>query len=130
LSEPVSTRDADEAVSADAFRLLRADIISGALAAGESYSVARSFTVPINASVAYYLLVATDQTNLVLESSESNNVASSAVVDVTLTPLPDLIAIAVDAPDSALSGRSIDVSWTVENIDGDAPGGRPLKGRL
>ena len=34
MSEPVSTRDADEAVSADAFRLLRADIISGALAAG------------------------------------------------------------------------------------------------
>ena len=34
MAEAIPAREAEEAVSADAFRLLRADIISGALQAG------------------------------------------------------------------------------------------------
>jgi len=92
------------------------DPIGGPLAAGASYNAGGSVTIPNVAPGNYYLLLATDPGNGVIESDETNNVLPSAI---TVTR-PDLVPTVFTAPPSAAAGASIPVSWTVEN-QGNGP---------
>lgn len=111
------------------------------LAADAGYDAGASFTLPANlAPNDYFVIVRTDRDNGVTEGAlgEGNNTSVSAsqvhVVafdpdnpDGVLPPellRPDLTVTEVIAPDEAVSGQLMQVSWTVRNDGPDPTGNR------
>ena len=63
----------------------------------------------------HYIYVVTDQTNYVYEGAAENNNVNSNLVQIFLSPPPDLRVTTVNAPLSASSSQSISVNWNVIN---------------
>lgn len=78
----------------------------------QQVSIPRS-AVPVDGD--YYLIFLTDANNNVNEATFENNNFRAVPLRVRRTPLPDLLVDAIEAPDSALFGRTISVRWTVKN---------------
>ncbi len=101
---------------------------NAALAGGQGYDATASYNLPAGLAAGdYYLIVRTDSYGYVTEGEgETNNVAVSAgTVYVAPTVLrPDLQVGAVDAAATAISGQSLDVTWTVRNDGVDPTGNR------
>jgi len=97
---------------------------SGALQPGASYTALRTFTLPVDFTGTYYVLVRTDVHNVVLEdaSEDNNDGASDQRVTISLNAVPNLKIAEVDAPLTTVSGQQFEVTWTVRN-DGAATGG-------
>ncbi|MBU1707161.1 hypothetical protein KKB28_04525, partial [bacterium] len=72
----------------------------------------------------YYVYVKTDWNNQVFEHLyEDNNVQrSDTTIEIKAVPWPDLVVTEVDIPDSAGSGDTVNVEWTVQN---QGPGNLP-----
>ncbi len=89
------------------------------LAPDAEYKAKGSFAIPEGVVAgAYYLIVRTDNTNAVHEGEETNNdFALPVSVSVVPPSYPDLAVIDVTTPATASSGATIDVSWTVKNLD-------------
>ena len=100
---------------------------SNSLEAAEAYHVTTDFVIPAGlAGGAYYAIVRSDSTNLVLEDpSESNNEGVSGPVSVApcSVPPPDITVYVGDVPVEAISGQLISVSWEVENEGGSCEEG-------
>jgi len=114
---------------------------SQSLGATQEYTASVTAELPLNHDLAaetYYLIVATDSDNSVLESDETNNIAVSDGFAVNLPALPDLVAsdlqVAVTTydedgnettydPQTLMPGESVTVSWTLTN-----PGAAPIDG--
>ncbi|MCB0170919.1 MAG: Ig-like domain-containing protein, partial [Anaerolineae bacterium] len=97
---------------------------SGALDAGDEYTVSQDLVLPNGISGTYFVHVWTDFANQVFEfTSDGNNVANSRPLDITLGPSPDLLVVNVFRPLSGtvFPGNSIQVSWTVKNNRDDTP---------
>lgn len=105
----------------------------GTLAAGAQYNVSQQFAIPQTiAGGTYHVLVRTDRpdgslfgfANRVVEAPNENNndrfAANTTVVSVT--PVTDLAVTVVDAPATAISGRTLSVDWTVQNLNAAATG--------
>ncbi|MEM7374104.1 MAG: CARDB domain-containing protein [Bacteroidota bacterium] len=93
---------------------------SGGLNAGETYTDSLSIELPIEADGNYLLLLKTDQNDALYEhQAESNNLASRWI-SILQPPPSDLVVSQISLPDSAVSGDSIQVHWTVRN-DGNNP---------
>lgn len=95
---------------------------SGVLIPGGDYTTTRFLQIPAELSGDYFVLVATDRSNRVLEGSLENDnyEAATTVTHISLNPVPDLVVTSVDAPLTAISGQSFDISWTVENQGADS----------
>ncbi len=94
---------------------------SGALAPGGSYSRSGEVILPDGISGTYYIVVRTGSPNEFIYTN--NNTAVSGPITVALTPAPDLTVTSIQAPSTAESGSTIDVTWTVTNLGpGDAIG--------
>ncbi len=95
------------------------------LASGETYNQSVSVTLPLNNSITagtYFLLAETDNLEQQFETNETNNVNLSQI-ELTIPPIPDLIVSDISAPNTAVSGQGIGVSWTLTNQgDGTASG--------
>ena len=89
----------------------------GAVAAGGSYSVSQSVTLPVGVSGTFYFLVKTDVNGQVFENGATgNNVAATDTAEtVNLTPPPDLEITTVTAFPTAQAGHSLTVSYPVKN---------------
>jgi hypothetical protein len=101
---------------------------SGALAVGESYIAEADVQLPRGKAGSYWLFVQADSSLGVFEHLfDGNNVGQSAAqINVARTPAADLQVADLQARASAVSGRSFDVSWTVENVgDGTTGDGFP-----
>ena len=85
-----------------------------ALNPGEGYSQTADFTLPDGLEGDYYLIVVADDLGFVEELDETNN-DFYGLIDISLTPPPDLQVTSLIAPGNAFSGQSIDISWTVGN---------------
>ncbi|MBZ4423318.1 CARDB domain-containing protein [Myxococcus sp. RHSTA-1-4] len=85
---------------------------STALAAGESYSVTKTATLPNVAAGDYFLLFRTDNGAALYEADEANN--GWAAMPVTLLA-GDLVAAGFTAPASADVRESVSFTWTVRN---------------
>jgi len=119
-------------LSRDAFLDTKADRFigsirhAGGLAAGQSYSIDRTYTVPTDlATEAYYVFVVSDPTRYgptgeVFEgANERNNDRASAVpMIIELPPPTDLVVTNVVIPPEARSGEPLVVQWTVKNQSG------------
>jgi len=87
------------------------------LGPGQSYTFkGRPFLLPLDLSGSYYIIVKTDNQNLVPEAEETNNdrVSTSPIV-VTFAGVPDLLVEVVNIPPTAYAGAGIEVSWTTRN---------------
>ena len=93
---------------------------AGELRSGESYQQASmTLETPRGLSGDYYLIIHADDGGLVYEIYNTNNAtASSAVVPITLLQ-SDLAPTVDSAPTSGRSGRTIDVTYSVENAGPD-----------
>ena len=90
---------------------------TGLLAVGSQYSRTERVDLPVALAGQYHLLVATDAANAVYEfTKENNNVTESpSLVSVRPTGFADLVVLSVLAPDTGMSGQSLNLSWTVAN---------------
>ncbi|AFY47683.1 CARDB domain-containing protein,putative collagen-binding protein,Calx-beta domain-containing protein,subtilase family protease [Nostoc sp. PCC 7524] len=90
---------------------------SGALEPTVEYTATANFNLPIDLNGSYYVIVRTDRNNLVTEGALENNndQASDSTVAVSLSPVPDLVVDAVDAPEQAIAGQPFSLTWTVTN---------------
>lgn len=114
----------DAAFSSDD-RLLGYTRYSETLAMQVAYTDTVSYDLPNYLSGNYYLLFRSDSQNEIYEHlGEENNLLSETIF-LTLPPPADLIVSNISIPDSALSGDSILVSWTIRNI-----GSNPASGWL
>ncbi len=95
---------------------LSAFLFNDILSPGESREVVQNVTIPIDRPGDWYLVVVTDSNNNIYEhQNENNNQAVSNQIHATLPPLVDLIVTDISAPEDALSGQTIPISWTIRN---------------
>ncbi len=98
---------------------------NGNLATGTGYDAAGTFTLPIDLSGTWTVVVRADANNRVSETgpAANNDAAAPATTSIALSPVADLAVTNVDAPPTAFSGRTLTLSWTVQNQGGaDAVG--------
>ena len=94
------------------------------LAPEEFYVISRTVVLPVSYTVtSAYIIVRTDDGDIVEELDEANNTLASSAIEVTITPTPDLVAGDVVAPDSGIFGQEIIVDWSGENIGTDVATG-------
>ncbi|WP_168215735.1 CARDB domain-containing protein [Roseimaritima ulvae] len=87
------------------------------LDAGASYSRTLNYELDVDLEGDFYVVVQTDFGNAVAEGAfEGNNEnRSAAPIAISLNPTPDLVVTSITAPSTASSGRTFDLSWTVQN---------------
>ncbi len=93
--------------------LLGTAIITNVIAPGAVLTLTQSLVFPPGLAGARFLGIRVDATDVLVESSESNNVAWAA--SSTSVSAPDLAALALTAPASAARGESINVTWIRTN---------------
>ena len=93
----------------------------GGLNASASYTGRVEWPIGIDISGTYKVIVQTDSDKDIPEGSgeANNNLVSANTVSISLAPSPDLKAGNLNVPTTAISGRMINVGWTIDNI-GDA----------
>jgi hypothetical protein len=98
-------------------RALTAQGNPAGLESGESYTRTTTMKLPTDLSGTQYVYVIADASNRVYEHTDNgNNGLEIGTLEVTPYPPVDLEVTEVTAPDSSASGRSVTVSWTVENV--------------
>ena len=85
----------------------------GQLAAGDGYSSSIQVRLPEGIQGDWFLNVGTGGPFEFIYGN--NNTGSSVAVPVALSPSPDLVVDAVDAPTVAQEGALVDIHWTVRN---------------
>lgn len=88
---------------------------SGVLQVGESYTQTAQLKIPIDAEGTYYVLIAADGGNGILEFAREFNNFGGTPFTVVLTPPPDLQVSQVVAPDTLQTSQRGHVDWTVVN---------------
>ncbi|MFM9944787.1 MAG: CARDB domain-containing protein [Bacteroidia bacterium] len=98
---------------------------TGNLAVNGNYNDSQEFNIPLDKVGNFIVIIKTDGANVEYEfTNEGNNVVSS-VTNLTKAPPADLIVSQVTAPDSVISGKSINVTWKVKN-----KGSNPANGSM
>ena len=88
---------------------------SGKLQPGEDYSRSVTVNVPIRNAGRYYLGVRSDRAAETLEpDTRANNNSLASAIDLRV-PYADLTVVNVIAPQNALSGENILITWEVNN---------------
>ncbi|MBP6899056.1 MAG: S8 family serine peptidase [Burkholderiaceae bacterium] len=110
---------------------------SGNLAAGASVERSATLTLPISVNGpndvtrSWYVRVVTDTLNQVYEYDlENNNASTPGSTVITRPALPDLVVDSVDAPDAAVAGTEVVVTYTVTNNGSAEAGARTDRIRL
>ncbi|HEU6455875.1 MAG TPA: CARDB domain-containing protein, partial [Roseateles sp.] len=100
----------------DAGDTLLGERLIDSLAAGASSNGSLSFTLPVDLSGAWRLIVATDTGNANNESTNENNNLDSLAVNVAQDAYADLAVLSVIAPTQVIDDpASLTVEWTVQN---------------
>ncbi|HEV6968860.1 CARDB domain-containing protein, partial [Roseateles sp.] len=101
----------------DAADTLLGERLVDALAAGASSNGSLAFTLPVDLSGAWRLIVVTDTANANNESTRENNNLDSLAINVAQDAYADLAVISVAAPTQVIDDpASITVEWTVQNL--------------
>ena len=90
-----------------------------------SYQTSRTFTLPADIQGNYYVLVRTDIYNYITEDGLENNNIGVAVTpsNIALSEVPDLVVNNLVTPTQAVSGQSLELTWTVKNEGFNSSGG-------
>ncbi len=99
---------------------------TGTIPAGGSITRIQQITLPLTLADDRYVIIRTDASNSVLELGGENNntLVDDAIIDVRLSPFPNLQVTDVIAPPSAFSDQSVIVEWIVTN-NGNGPTNAP-----
>ena len=90
--------------------------VVGPLTAGSSYSQTISVNLPLGIQGNYYFAVKTDSAAEVLEpDTRANNISAVKAIDIAAA-YADLAIESISAPNIALSGENVQVSWQVRNL--------------
>ncbi|MBI3347611.1 MAG: hypothetical protein HY020_10425, partial [Burkholderiales bacterium] len=101
----------------DAADTLLGERVIDSLAAGASSDGSLNFTLPVDLSGAWRLIVVTDTANANNESTFEGNNQDSLAVNVALDAYADLAVLSVSAPTQVIDDpASITVEWTVQNV--------------
>lgn len=103
---------------------------TGFLGTDETYDLATEAVIPQEIYGDYYIHVVTDMFNDIYEHVLEDNNASQSAISITLTPPPDLVITDLVIPDSAGSGQSVNIQWTVENQGPGEPFARSWSDRV
>ncbi len=92
---------------------------TGSLAPQGSYTFSQSVAIPTNLSGRYFLIIATDASNLVPEANETNNLGVNSRTTLILPPPPvDLTVKRVEPlPAAASLGETTTFSWVIRNAE-------------
>lgn len=84
---------------------------------GESYTNKWSVNIPLRYSGKIYYRVQTNSGAAFFEvdTTYSSNGKNSAAVNVTQSPLPDLVMTSLNTPNITFSGATVGINWTVKN---------------
>ena len=86
------------------------------LPAGQSYTHNANVVLPQGSNGNYYIIIKTDHNNGVKETNNNNNTTYSAtLIQITLSPAPDLIVTDVTTPLLTFSGQTVNISYEVRN---------------
>ena len=89
------------------------------LEGGESYASSGTFTLPETLTGDFQIIVETDSRDGVNEVDEQNNSTTSPdILEIELSPQPDLVIVEVEAPAIAFSGQVVSLSYTGANLRG------------
>ncbi|MEJ6486264.1 Calx-beta domain-containing protein [Nostoc punctiforme UO1] len=88
------------------------------------YQSSRTFTLPVDIQGNYYILVNTDNRNIITEDALENNNIGVTVnpTTFTLSQVPDLVVSNITAPTQAVSGQALELTWTVNNAGANTNG--------
>ncbi|HVX86712.1 MAG TPA: CARDB domain-containing protein [Phycisphaerae bacterium] len=86
----------------------------GALGTGASYTVNTALTIPDGVSGSYYVIVVSDNTDLVFELDNANN-AAAAPTPTNVVSLPADLVVSASAPPTVQTNHPLPVTWTVTN---------------
>ncbi|MCC6721588.1 MAG: hypothetical protein IT243_05255 [Bacteroidia bacterium] len=89
---------------------------SGNINSGSSYLDSAEYTIPINITGNYIVLLKTDDANEVYEHNSENNNLVSSITTISQAPPADLIVTYITAPDSVIVGETINVNYKVKNV--------------
>ena len=107
----------EDAVLGDADDLVLGQYREGPLAAGDSYTRSQAFLLPAYFTGRFHLFVVADSDGEVFENeSEANNSGEVYPFDVMTTPYADMQVTEAAVAGSAMSGGSVQVSWTIGNF--------------
>ncbi len=101
--------------------------INNSLNAGETYTESFDIDIPEVEPGNYFIGIVTDQSNQQIENNEANN---TSLVPITVTEPPNLTVTNAVAPDSALIGNPLTVSWTVANSGSETAYGNSWNDRI
>lgn len=89
-----------------------------ALNPGESYQQRTTVSIPLRYSGKLFYRIQTNGSASIteLDTTFAGNGLTSAVVNITQSPLPDLSVTQLGTPATAFSGEKVPVNWTVENV--------------
>ncbi|HND50976.1 MAG TPA: CARDB domain-containing protein, partial [Pirellulaceae bacterium] len=97
-------------------RLLATVTRDESLAPGATTDRSALVEIPADANGSYFLIVATDDPNRIVEPNAESNNTATRVVTVDLSPYADLIVTRVAAPTQVIGDPArMTVSWTVTN---------------
>jgi subtilase family serine protease len=96
---------------------------TGNLPINQFYNVAQTFNVPMITAGNYIVIIRTDNNNVEYEHNAEHNNTVSAMMFVNQMPPSDLEVISASIPDTALSGETINISWTIKNSGAHAANG-------
>jgi large repetitive protein len=90
---------------------------TGNLAVGDNYTRTESISLPAALTGKYQVFVRSDATNLVFENGSEGNNYTQANNNLTVSPIPyaDLVLSNLQLNGTANSGKSINISWQVDN---------------
>ena len=97
------------------------------LDAGQQYTMSANFVLPIDLVGDYFVVVHTDSENDAYEgASEADNFGSTAATSsIAQGVVADLQVVDIVTPALIVSGRTVEVSWTVQNAGAGDAAGRP-----
>lgn len=86
------------------------------LGPNQTYNQSTNFIIPQGYSGNFYVFIITDNYNYLLETNEDNNTGNNTLpMLVILTPPPDLVVTNIIRPNTAYSGTTTNITWTVKN---------------
>jgi len=96
-------------------QLLGASISQLTLDVNQNTTQQLQATLPNGIEGTHYIFVITDQTDVITEIEEANNISVGYPMSVNLTPPPDLIVADIITPGTAFAGSAVNVTWSVIN---------------
>ena len=94
--------------------------VGGNLPVNSKYTEQQELKLPDNVFGTYYLYIVSNFTGM-FENDYVNNIRRSDPINVILTPPSDLAVTELEVPAQHISGATMNLSWTVENLGANPP---------